>query len=103
MTLLPFDREIGEHQRLSGVVIPVVSRRGLISPDLLTVLGAERDDGSDGEIVALTAQPVIPRRSIPSAEEDEVQVLIVHNGVPRASATSGFPPLARPRCCRSSH
>ena len=101
--LLPFDRKRGEHQRLRGVVIPIVSWRSLISPHLFAGIAAQRDDGSDVEIVALAAQPVVPRRAIAGTEEYEVQVRIVHNCVPRGSTAACLPPFARPRRCRPAH
>src|SRR5205807_4718797 len=102
-TLLPFDGEGREHQWLGGVVVPVVSWRGLIGPDLFAVANAERDDGSDVKIIALATQPVVPRRAIARAEENKVRFGIVDDGVPRSSTTSCLPPFARPRRRRPAH
>ena len=91
--LLAVDGKSGQHQRLRRVVVPIVSRRCLIVPDLFAVVGSERDDGSDVEIIALASQPVVPRRCVSCAEVYEVEFWIVHHRVPHASTTAGLPPL----------
>src|SRR5882672_10879167 len=91
--LLAVDRKGGEHQRLRRVILPVVSGRYLIVPDLFPVVGAERDDGSDVEIIAFTPQPVVPGRCVSGAEVYEVKFRIVNHGVPNASTTTRLPPL----------
>src|SRR5260370_5089934 len=93
-TVLAVNGESWQHQRLRGVVVPVVSWRCLISPNLFARVGTERDDRSDIEVVAFAAQPVIPGGAIPGAEEYELRFRIVHNRVPRSSAAARLPPLA---------
>src|SRR5258708_23304926 len=87
------NREVGEDEWRSRVVVPVVGGRCVVVAYLLAVVSAESEDGSGIEIFALASQLVVPGRCVSSAEIDEVKLRIVDNRVPRASAASRFPPF----------
>src|SRR5579872_3999362 len=88
------NREIREHQGLRRVIVPVVSRRCLIVPDVFPIIGAKSKDGSGVEIITLATQFVVPGRCVSSTEINEVKFGIVDDRVPGASAASSLPPLA---------
>ncbi len=46
------DGQIGEHERLRGVVVPVFLRGHLVVPNQLSVAGTKGEDGGEVEIVA---------------------------------------------------
>src|SRR5260370_27852411 len=95
------DREVGENDGLSGIVIPGIARRLLIVPDVFAGGGLERNDGANEEIVAATgaASGAVPGSAVASAEVDEIKIGAVGDGVPDGAASADFPPLAGPRFC----
>src|SRR6516165_1665339 len=69
------DPQIREHQRLRGVVVPVVSRRYLIVPNELAVIRSQRHYGCEVQIVAAAGatQISVPRDSVAGAGVDQIE------------------------------
>ena len=80
---------------LGRCVVPIVARRGLIVPLVLTRRGIDCDDGRNEEVVAVAirvADVGVPRRAVADAEDDLVVHFVIDDRVPdRAAAAIGDP------------
>ena len=92
------DRQLGEHDRLGGGVVPGVAGRRLVVPDVLAGIGAERDDRRQEQVVAAAGAPqvAVPGRAVADADVEQVEFRVVDDGVPYRAAASSRPPLAGP-------
>ena len=95
---LPVDGEIGEHQLLHGVEVPLLAGCGLVVPHVCAGVGVERDDRGQEQVVALARGAVVARPfdAVADAEVDEIQIRVVGDRVPRRAAAAELPPLAAP-------
>src|ERR1019366_2426067 len=86
------DRQIREHQGLRGVVVPIISGRNLIVPNQLAVARAQRQDGSEVQVVATAGAAEIaePGDSVSRAGVHQIEVRVVDDGVPRRTSA---PPI----------
>ena len=93
------DREVGQHDGLRRRVVPGLARRGLVVPLVRARLGVERDDRGEEQVVAAARRSnlLVPGRSIAHADEQLIELRVVHDGVPHRAAAAVLPPLAGPR------
>jgi len=66
---------------------------------LRAVIGIERDDGGEEQVVglALTPDQVVPRRAVADADIEQVEFRIVGHGVPHGPPAAQPPPFTAPR------
>ena len=95
---LAADRQLGEHDRLCGRVVPGVAGRRLVVPDVLAGVGAERDDRRQEQVVAAAGAPqvAVPGRAVADADVEQVEFRVVDDRVPDRAAAASRPPLAGP-------
>ena len=96
---LPVEVQVGEDDVLGRGEVPALARGGLVVPDVLPVVGPERHDRGEEEIVALAARAlhVVPRRPVPDTDIQQVEVRIIGHRVPhRATAARRLPDAVRP-------
>ena len=100
---LPVDGQVRQHDVLGGGVVPGVARGGLVVPHVLAALRLQRHDGRKIEVVATTgaANLARPRRTVTHTDVNEVELGVVHDGIPHSATTAELPPFTRPGLGRS--
>ena len=87
--------ERGQHDVRRGVIVPALARRGLVVPGVFTVVGIDRNDGRQKQVVARAgaALQTAPGRAVGRTEIDQVGLGIVVDGIPGVTAATALPPL----------
>src|SRR5262249_24516256 len=81
-----------------GVIVPGVSRRRLVVPDILAGASLHGNDRSQVQVVAvgLVAILIVPGRAVAGTEIDEVGLRVIDDRIPHRAAAPQLPPVAAP-------
>ena len=87
------DSECRQHDGRCRVVVPALTGRLLVMPDVLAGIGVHGDDRGDEEIVAArrTAVRAVPWRAIAGSEVHKICFRVVGNAIPGVAATTTAP------------
>ena len=89
------DRQVGQHHRLDGRVIPGIARHRLVVPDQLAVVGIDRQNRRQVQVVAAAgaADLPVPRRAIAGADVQQIDLGVVDDRIPHRAAAAVLPPV----------
>src|SRR5262249_22962999 len=92
-TLPAVDGEIGQSDVGDGVIVPVVSGRGLVMPDVFAGRALDGNDAVGAQVVTCAAGNGGPVTRLSGADINHVVVGIVSDTAPDRAAAAGNPPL----------
>src|SRR5262249_3823748 len=96
VTLLAVHVQIHNRHGADSVVVPRVSRRGLVVPHVFARVCFHRNDGRQVQVIAggWIAIQIVPGRTVARAEVDEPGYRVIDDRVPYSAAATQLPPLA---------
>ena len=92
------DVDVSNRDLLNGIVVPLFSRNFLIVPAVFASVGINCHNGYCEQVVATlrAAGKCIPRRTVANSKQHKIGLRVIGNGIPCGTASTFFPPVARP-------
>src|SRR5690606_20933270 len=99
LPLTTVDLELGLNDRLRARVVPLLARNLLVVPAILAGIRIDGDDRAQEQIVAAAgaSEMTHERRAVAGADEDEIELRIERDRVPRRPTAAELPPFPAPR------
>src|SRR5215471_18598970 len=90
---LAIDRQIRQCDVGNRVVIPVITGRGLVAPDVFAGRTFHGNDAIRAEVVSGTSRYLSPWAGLACADIDEILIGVISNAAPYRTASTGDPPF----------